>query len=380
MIEQRDKSIVSIIGFFILLLLATTPLSASAQSGVDAQRKRVEQYKKSLDNAKREVSNLKKEKAGAQAEVQALEKQVKMRQEYISEVESEHDLVEAEIATAEAAIDSLDATLAHNRAIYAEAVRIAYRTHRSNNAIYYLFSSKSITDAARRMAEMRHVADSRRRLADSIVVQTARLDEHRTMLATRSHELDSVTRALDKERRELEDDRVVAQRAYNSLSKREKRAIDEQRKQEKLHKNAVAELQKLIKNNTVGASFSKSTRGLNLPVSGGTLTEEGYGATITGKRGADVCTMHEGRVEEIVFMERTNHYTVYLSYGAHLVTFANLGSVCVKKGDVLKKDQKIGTIGRGVNSRGEEYSYIRLAVYERNSQKQLFVSNFFKTK
>ena len=230
------------------------------------------------------------------------------------------------------------------------------------------------------MAEVEHIAASRRELADSITSQSTRLAEQRLVLTARSNELDSVTKALDKERRELEDDRVAAQRSYNKLSQREKEAINQQRKQEKLHENAVAELQKLIKNNTVGSSFSKTTRGLNLPVEGGILTEEGYGATITGKAGDSVRTMHEGKVEEIVRMDRTNHYTVYLSYGAHLVTFTNLGSVCVKKGDVLKKDQKIGTIGRGIDAKGKEYHYIRIAVYERNSQKQLFVSNFFKKK
>lgn len=365
----------------LLILLTTTPLAASAQKSsksVEDQRKRVEQYKKSLDNAKREVNNLKKEKAGAREQVKAIEKQVKMREEYIGEVEAEHDLVKAEIAATEAVIDSLDATLTHNREIYAEAVRIAYRNHKQNSGQYYIYSSRNITEAARRMAEMQHIADSRKLLADSIASQSTRLEEQHLVLTARSNELDSVTMALDKERRELEDDRVEAQRSYNKLSKREKEAINEQRKQEKLHEKAVAELQKLIKNNTVGSSFSKSTRGLNLPVAGGTLTEEGYGATITGKAGDSVHTMHEGRVEEIVRMERTNHYTVYLSYGAHLVTFTNLGSVCVKKGDVLKKDQKIGTIGRGINAKGQEYYYIRIAVYERNSQKQLFVSNFFK--
>ena len=366
-----------------IILLTATPLTLSAQKSsksVEDQRKRVEQYKKSLDNAKREVNTLKKEKSSAHEQLKALEKQVKMREEYISEVEQEHALVEADIATAERGIDSLDTVLAHNREIYAEAVRIAYRNHKQNNSRYYLFSSQNITDAARRMAEMQHIADSRKALADSIAVQSARLAEQRATLALRSNELDSVSQALDRERRELEDDRVAAQRSYNSLSKREKEAINEQRKQEKLHNSAVAELQKLIKNNTVGASFSKSTRGLNLPVVGGTLSEEGYGATITGKAGDDVRTMHEGRVEDIVRMSRTNHYTIYLSYGAHLVTFTNLSSVCVKKGDILKKDQKIGTIGRGINSRGAEYYYIRLAVYERNSQRQLFVSDFFKKK
>lgn len=375
--------IARVIKLLLITLLATTPLSASAQKSgksVEDQRKRVEQYKKSLDNAKKQVNNLKKEKSSAHEQVKALEKQVKMRLEYISEVEAEHRLVEEEIAATEHIIDSLDATLAHNREIYGETVRVAYRNYKQNNSLYYLFSSRNITEAARRMAEMQHIADSRRALADTISVQSTRLEEQRAVLTVRSNELDSVTKALDKERRELEDDRVAAQRSYNKLSKREQDAINEQRKQEKLHENAVAELQKLIKNNTVGSSFSKSTRGLNLPVEGGTLTEEGYGATITGKAGDSVRTMHEGKVEEIVRMDRTNHYTVYLSYGAHLVTFTNLSSVCVKKGDVLKKDQKIGTIGRGINAKGQEYHYIRIAVYERNSQKQLFVSNFFKKK
>lgn len=367
----------------ILLLLATTPLSASAQKSskaVDEQRKRVEQYKKSLENAKREVTNLKKEKSSAQNQVRALEKQVRMRKEYISEVEGEHALVRADRATVEHNIDSLDAVLQYNREIYAEAVRVAYRNHKQNNGRYYLFSSRTMTEAARRMSEMLHIAESRRVLADSIEQQSERLAAQRRVLESRSKELDSVTKALERERRELEDDRTAAQRSYNALSKREKEAIDQQRKQEELHKKAVAQLQKLIKNNTVGASFSKSTRGLNLPVEGGTLTEEGYGATVVGKAGDNVRTMHEGRVEDVVRMERTNHYTVYLSYGAHLVTFTNLGSVCVKKGDILKKDQKIGTIGRGINSRGAEYHYIRIAVYERNSQRQLFVSDFFKKK
>lgn len=375
--------ILRVIKLLILVLLSTTPLTASAQKSnkaVDEQRRRVEQYKKSIDNAKSEVLKLKKEKSSAHEHVKALELQVRMRQDYIDEVEKELSLVKQEITSIENKVDSLDATLQHNREIYGEAVRVAYRNYKHNSSRYYIFSSKSLMEAARRMAEMQHVADSRQVLVDSINVQSERLAAHREILALRSHELDSVSRALEQERRELEDDRVAAQRSYNALSKREQEAINEQRKQEKLHEKAIAELQKLIKNNTVGSSFSTSTRGLNLPVAGGTLTESGYGATITGKAGDSVHTMHEGRVEDVVRMDRTNHYTVYLSYGAHLVTFTNLGSVCVKKGDVLKKDQKIGTIGRGIDSKGKEYYYIRLAVYARNSQKQLFVSDFFKKK
>ena len=61
--------ILRVIKHLILILLTTTPLTVSAQKSnkaVDEQRRRVEQYKKSLDNAKSEVSKLKKEKSSAQ--------------------------------------------------------------------------------------------------------------------------------------------------------------------------------------------------------------------------------------------------------------------------------------------------------------------------
>ena len=61
MIERA--MIAKLIRLLTIILLATTPLSASAQKNtkaVDEQRKRVEQYKKSLDKAKSEVNTLKR--------------------------------------------------------------------------------------------------------------------------------------------------------------------------------------------------------------------------------------------------------------------------------------------------------------------------------
>jgi murein DD-endopeptidase MepM/ murein hydrolase activator NlpD len=178
------------------------------------------------------------------------------------------------------------------------------------------------------------------------------------------------------ERRELEDSRVAAQRAYNSLSQREKDAINEQRRQQQLHDKAVSDLQKLLKGNTVGAGFSRTTRGLNLPVAGGTLTQEGFGATIKGNPGDAVRTIHEGIVQEIQYKPLTNRYTIFLGYNEYLVTYTNLSSVCVKKGDIVAKDQKIGVIGSGIDS--DDKPFVRLAIYDCQTSKPLYVSDFFK--
>ena len=366
-----------IIKILTLLLLIATPLSGVAQDKkTEEQRRRMEQYKKELAKAKEEVEKVKKDKSSAKKQVTAIEKEMTMRNGYIKEVEEELKGVEREVKFCDAEVDSLERALEHNRQVYAEAARVAYRNYAQNNASNYLFASQSLTEAARRMAEMEHITEQRRALAESIAEQSSKIVTQRQTLQQRQSELDSINRVLKRERRVLEDSRVEAQRAYNKLSKREKTAIDEQRKQQKQYDNAVAELQKMLKGNKVGAGFSRNTRGLNLPVEGGTLSQQGFGATITGKKGDAVRTIHEGLVQEIQYKKLTNRYTIFLGYNEYLVTYTNLSSVCVKKGDVVKKDQKIGVIGAGVNS--DDKPFVRLAIYDSKSDKPLYVSDFFK--
>lgn len=360
-----------------LFLLIATPLSGIAQDKkTEEQRRRTEQYKKELAKAKKEVEKAKKDKNDAKKRVTVIEDEMRMRGDYIKEVENERKGVEKDVKRCNAEVDSLVAALAHNREVYAEAARVAYRNYRQNNASNYLFASKSLTEAARRMAEIMHITNQRRALAEAMQEQSARIAAHRDTLQCRVEQLDSLNRVLKLEHRALEDSRAEAQRAYNTLSEREKSAIDEQRKQQKQYDKAVAELQKMLKGNKVGAGFSRNTRGLNLPVEGGTLSQQGFGATITGKKGDAVRTIHEGLVQEIQYKKLTNRYTIFLGYNEYLVTYTNLSSVCVKKGDVVKKDQKIGVIGAGVNS-GDK-PFVRLAIYDSKTEKPLYVSDFFK--
>lgn len=361
----------------LLLLLLTTPLLGYSQDKkTEEQRRRMEQYKKELNNAKAEVERVKTDKKSAKAQVTAIEKEMSMRNSYIREIEDEHKAVSREVGLCDKEVDSLEQVLEYNRKLYAEAARMAYRNYRQNNASNYLFASRSLTEAARRMAEIEHITVERRALADSIAAYATRVGEQRATLQRRASELDSIDRVLKRERRVLEDSRVEAQRAYNKLSKREKQAIDEQRKQQKQYDNAVAELQKMLKGNKVGAGFSRNTRGLNLPVEGGTLSQQGFGATITGKKGDAVRTIHEGIVQEIQYKKQNNRYTIFLGYNEYLVTYTNLSSVSVKKGDIVKKDQKIGVIGGGIDA--NDKPFVRLAIYDSKTEKPLYVSDFFK--
>lgn len=375
---RRDKLHIVILAAIVMLL--TTPLTLSAQSNkVEEQRKRVEQFKKEVEDAKKEVANLKKEKSSASERIAALDRQVRTRSKYIKEVERELGFVIEEIAQTKALIDSLGSELEANREAYSEAVRTAYRNYRQSNSNNYLFSAQSLTDAAYRMARIQHIADSRRVLADTIEMQNEVYDMKYAELEQKRHELDSVTRSLQAERKELESDRKEAQQSYNQLSKKEKRAITRQREQQKKLDNAVAELSKLTKGNKVGGSFSSKTSNLNLPVAGGQLAKSSGGtATITGVQGAEVRSIYEGLVMRVDRNESTNHYAVFIAYGEYLSVYTNVSSVSVKAGDKVKRDQKIGTVGIGVDHTGKQYAYVQFAIHDTRAGRQISVTDFFK--
>ena len=366
-----------------MVAMLVISIAASAQSNdkIAAQRNRVEQYKKELESAKKEVETLKKEKSSTSQRISALDGQVRSRNRYIAEIEREKALVEAEIASADKHIDSLGQELDHNQRVYAEAVRTAYRIYRYNNGNNYLFASSTLADAARRMAEIQHVADSRRRLADTIAAQNIKYAEERAALDKRHSELDSVTRVLEAERKALKADREEAQRSYNSLSKKEKKAITRQREQQKRLDNAVAELSKLTRGNKVGGSFSSKTSNLNLPVAGGAIAKSSGGtATITGNKGAAVRSIYEGLVMRVDKNDITNHYAVFIAYGEYLSVYTNVSNVTVKAGEKVKRDQQIGTIGLGVDHNGKQYAYVQFAIHDTRAGRAISVAEFFKKK
>lgn len=364
----------------LVVAFATTPLLLSAQSTkrVEEQRQKVEQYRKDLERAKSEVSKLKKEKSSASERVKALNRQMNLRSNYIAETEHEKELVKDDIAAVDHLADSLQQALDRNRVIYGEAVRAAYRSYRQNTATNYLFSSEGISDASRRMAQVQHLADSRKALAEEIARQEEELGVERERLATRRHELDSITMSLERERASLAEDKREAQRTYNNLSTAERKALSNQQEQQNRLNKAIAELRKLTEGNTAGSSFSDKTTALNLPVVGGKIDKaQGNMATITGKRGADVRSIYEGKVIRIS-KDNTNHSMVFIAHGQYISVYTHLGSVSVKENQTVKRDQKIGTIGIGIDHTGKESAYMQFMINHADSSKRMSVMDCFK--
>jgi murein DD-endopeptidase MepM/ murein hydrolase activator NlpD len=185
-------------------------------------------------------------------------------------------------------------------------------------------------------------------------------------------------RSLEREHRELQRDRDEAKRTYEKLSEQERKALNEQKRQQKQLEEATKELRKLTEGNKVGKGFSTSTKNLNLPVEGGkTEKMQKNMVKIIGSKGNAVRSIYEGKVVRIL-VDNTNHATVMIAHGHYVSVYSHLSQIRVKEGDVVKRNQTIGTIGIGVDHKGTMSAYMQFMIVNTESNAQVDVMDCFK--
>lgn len=362
-----------------VLLTAATCLDAAAQSksAVEKQRAKVESYKRDLEECKRRMREIVASKSSASRQIEQLRTQMNLRNNLIHETEEELRLLQQQIASSDSVASVLDAEIGRNREIYAEMVREAWRNYRQNNYTTYLFASHGVSDAVRRAANIKRVAEMRAEKAAEIAAQEQVLGEHRAELSRRKHELDSVSLSLASERSALRQDISDVRSRLSKLSANEKKTLAQQSSYQKRLDSAVEELRRLTKGNKEGASFSEKTSNLNLPVEGGSVMRYSNNvAYVKGRRGAKVVSIYDGKVVK-VSPDNTNRFSVFVAHGGYISTYVHLGSVCVAEGDKIKKNQQIGTVGIGLDDEGRESIYMNFALYNPEGKK-LNAANCFK--
>ena len=369
-----------------LYILTLTMLLAFAQPAL-AQTSKIEQQKKVIANLERSIAReerqlaqLKKNKASTEKQVRALTKQIEKRNALIRETTRQIKQLTAEVAASERRLKSLGGQLTQLEDNVREIVRVAYRNYRYQNHLTYLFSAKSFTDMARRVAMLRIAMEYRIAQIKEVSAVRSDVQEERNTLTKRREELSATKRRLDNQRKKLRSDMAAAQKAISQMSSKQKSVLRSKMEHEEKLNAAIKQLRKLTKGNKAGASFSSSTTALNLPVVGGKVKRyKGNMAEIVGKEGAAITSIYEGKVVDIKRNKVNNKYDIYIAHGEYITSYANLSAVSVAKGVVVQKGQRIGTIGSAVNISTMEMEYkIVFGIYAPSPDVKMSAANCFK--
>ena len=373
----------------VVALLMALPQCVMSQSQSDEekariaeQRRIVEQLEKELEEDEKRLNSIKKDKSTAQQRVRSITKQINSRNQLLNRTEREIGSIERSIVKNDSLLSQTQRRYDAERENYAEMVREAYRNYKQNNYITYILASESFTDAARRIANIRAMAVLREERLLRMDSLAKSIEEQQASLTERRRTLDDVQRKAEAQRKKLQGDVSSAKKAMSQLSKREQAALKEKMASEERLDAAIDALRKLTKGNSVGASFSRTTSNLNLPVVGGRVREyKGNMAEIIGEKGADVRSIYEGKVVEVRRNRISGKYDVFVAHGEYITSYANLDNVVVRKDQKIEKNGTLGEVGASVNltTMNTEYKMV-FGIYSPNPKEVLRAANCFKKK
>ena len=369
----------------LVALLIALPSTLRAQTAeekarIAEQRRIVEQLEKEVEASEKALSAIKKDKSTAQQRVKNITRQINSRNQLLTRTEREIGSIERNITLNDSLIRKTDAEIAAERDRYAEMVRDAHRNYKQNNYITYLLASKSFTDVARRIANIRAMAVLRSERLHRIDSLAVALNEQQEQLSQRRNSLDSVRGKAQAQRKKLQGDVRSAEQAMKQLTSREQKALREQMESEERLDAAIDALRRLTKGNTEGASFSRSTSNLNLPVVGGRVKEyKGNMAVVTGVKGAAVRSIYDGKVVEVRRNRISGKYDVFVAHGEYITSYAGLDNVTVAKDAKVAKNGTIGVIGASVNLTSMQTEYrIVFGIYSPNPKETMRAADCFK--
>ena len=357
-------------------------LSAQEKARIEEQRRIIEELEEQVKQDEKRLNEIKKDKSTALRRVNSITNQINSRNTLLNRTEKEINSIEKNIENNNRMISLTSQKLTDEREKYAEMVREAYRNHRQNNYITYILASKSFSDISRRIANIRAVAELRAERMHRIDSLNNSLSEQQLTLSERMQSLDSVQRKAEAQKLKLQSDVKAAKQAMNQLSTKERAALKEKMESEELLDAAINELRKLTKGNTEGASFSRTTSNLNLPVDGGKVRRyKGNMAVIVGAKGASVRTIYDGKVVEVKRNRINGKYDVFVAHGEYITSYANMDEVSVEKGQKIAKNSRIGEVGSSVNVTTMESEYkLVFGIYSPNPKETMRAADCFKKK
>ena len=361
-------------------LLFTLTAAAQTDRRIEEQKRVIAALEKRIATEEQEISKIQKGRTATEERVRRLARQIDSRNQLLDETEKPARLLRGEIARTDIGAGNLSAKLERDRAQYGEMVCEAYRNYKHNNYLTYIFSSRDFTDVARKITALREVASLRERKLRDIEALTAEVRTEKETLDRRKRSLDSVTRSLSAQREKLQRDARNAKASIRSMSQKEKTALQRKIAQEQQLDVAIGELRKLTKGNTEGASFSAKTSGLRLPVTAGRVKRYKENmAEITGPKGAHVISIYDGKVVDVKRNRITNKYDVYVAHGEYITSYANMGTICVEKGQKVARNAQIGTIGSAVNVMTMETEYkLVFGIYPPNPGQKMRAEECFR--
>ena len=361
----------------VAFLLAVGAASGQTIDELNAQIKRAEQEIAKNEKLLKEVTASKKSN---QTEIKLLQSKITSREKVVSSLGKQINLISKDIATKQGNIASMRSNLNRLKEEYAEMVRVTYKIQLLGAPLHFIFSSEDVGVATHRLGLLARYNRALERRAEEIVTRTQEVEGEVASLAEQQSALDKTRGEHQKRLKTLDEEKKQLSDAGKKLAANEKKISKELKKKREAKRKAQQTLQKIIDEETrktkrkmtdaerravtaLNGRFDQNKGKMLMPVNGGVIIERfgkhqhptqkhitvvNKGVNIAAPKGSEVFAVFEGEVARVMFISGLNN-CVMLRHGDYFTIYSNLATVCVKAGDKVGTNSKLGTISAGDN-------------------------------
>ncbi len=364
---------------FFILGCFTVSFSSVAQTKKQLQKKR-EQLQKEIRQINTLLFKSKQQEEALLSELGDLNKRIAIRSRLIRTIDQEEKELSEEIELNQKEIDSLENSLTKLKTAYADMIVQSYKSKSKQSTLMFLLSSKSFSQAYKRMQYMKQYNSYRKLQGEKIKTEYEKLaafndslivkqEEKILLIALYTKEQDSVKNEKNSqvklvEKVKKEESKYIAevkriQSQENKLNKQIERLIAEEiaRSNKKANSNssgiAMTPEEKLVASTFVankgrlpwptekGIVIRKYGKQKHPTLAG--ITIQSNGIQLATERQAKARSIFKGKVLSIQ-LQPGRKKMVLIQHGNYISAYKNLDNVLVKRGEKVATKQEIGTI------------------------------------
>ena len=354
----------------LLLVVAITTLAGKSKKQLEIEQKKLQ---KELLETQKILNNTQKAKKASLGQLRALNHQIRERKKYIRSLQEEVDYYNKQIIQSSDIIRGMENDLTNLKEEYAKMIYQASKKNSSLEKLAFIFSAKSINQLQLRLKYISMYNASRMKQVKIISeVKDMLMGEQAEIVHQKDAKNQLLTNMVDEEIK-LETSKIEQSTMVKSLALEEKqlsRKLKEQRKRQKEIDNLIA---KIIEENAKGgfgtlppaelAKLSKDFKNnkgrLPWPTDKG-FVSHGFGQqphpvfgskSMMDYKGIGVQTnpaqkvkaIFDGQVKMVANIPGHGQL-VMIGHGDYISVYNKLKTIYVKKGDIVKASDEIGTV------------------------------------
>ena len=350
--------------------------SAQAQSKqqLEKDKAQVEQEIKRLNN---DLIKARKNSKAGQKELNLLEQKIQQRTRLINNINGQLNVLSLQMVQTQDSLTLVRSQVDSLKTEYARVVRVLYGERGSLDKLVLLLDTKSYNTAYLRTKYFRDYSRYRRRQAAFIRQKEEELNEVGVQLARQQQETTSLLAQERRQKEQLSQERKERQQNLKKSKQQEKQLQQQIDRKEKQKRQLQQQIQKIINEEIAKANKQKSSAGSGKASSAdvalsndfasnkgrlpwpvfyskvareyGRYTHESGGQNMNNgidlvcKSGTAVQCVFDGKVSR-VFTCPNGTKGIIVRHGEYMSVYANMGSVAVAEGSVVKTRQNLGTV------------------------------------